>query len=93
MNNLVYLTYGQGPHIDELVFSVLSALHRIGSDSTDYRIIVYTDNPSLLGDLPVQKELINEKDLVDWSGPIGMNDRRKMFVVKKALQKFGGRDY
>ena len=91
MNNLVYLTYGQGPHIDELVFSVLSALHMIGPDSGDYRIIVYTDNPKILSDLPVQMELLSDKDLGEWAGPFGMNDRRKMFVVKNALQKFGGR--
>jgi hypothetical protein len=91
MNNLVYLSYGQGPHIDELVFSVLSALHMIGPDHADYRIIVYTDNPRILGDLPVQTELLREKDLGEWAGPFGMNDRRKFFIVRNALQKFGGR--
>jgi hypothetical protein len=91
MNNLVYLSYGQGPHIDELVFSVLSALHMIGPDRTNYRIIVYTDNPRILGDLPVHMELLGEKDLGEWAGPFGMNDRRKFFIARNALQKFGGR--
>jgi len=91
MNNLVYLSYGQGPHIDELVFSVVSALHMIGPDSGDYRIVVYTDNPKILSDLPVQLELLSEKDLGEWAGPFAMNDRRKMFIVKNALQKLGGR--
>jgi hypothetical protein len=91
MNTLVYLTYGQGPHVDELVFSLLSALHTIGPNRTEYQIIVYTDNQTTLGDLPVQVELIRDEDLVQWAGPFGMNDRRKMFVAKSALQKFGGR--
>ena len=91
MNNLVYLTYGHGPHVDELVFSVLSALHTIGPNSTDYRIIVYTDNLSILGELPVQMELLSEKVLADWAGPFDFNHRRKIFAIKDALQKFGGR--
>jgi len=91
MNNLVYLTYGQGPHIDELVFSVLSALHMIGPDSTEYRIIVYTDDVRPFADLPVQMQLLSEKDLREWAGPFKMNDRRKFFIVRDALEKFGGR--
>jgi hypothetical protein len=91
MNNLVYLSYGQGPHIDELVYSVLCALHLIGPNSSDYRIIVYTDNPAALGQLPVHMELLSEKVLADWDGPFEYIYRRKIFAVRDALQKFGGR--
>jgi hypothetical protein len=91
MNNLVYLSFGQGPHADELVYSVLCALHLIGPNSSDYRIIVYTDNPAALGKLPVHIELLSEKVLADWAGPFGYIYRRKVFAVRNALQKFGGR--
>src|SRR5690349_17923911 len=91
MNNLVYLAYGQGPHVNELVFSVLSALHVIGPDSNDYRIIVYTDNAKVVGDLPVHLELLSEKVLADWAGALDFRHRRKIFAIKDALQKFGGR--
>jgi len=38
-NNIDYLLYGQSPHADELVYSVLSALHMLGGGSRDYRIL------------------------------------------------------
>jgi len=91
MNTLVYLTYGQGPHTDELVFSVLSAVYARGPNNTDYRIVVYADDPKILADLPVQIEMLSDKDLVEWAGPYGMNDRRKILVAKRALETFGSR--
>ena len=59
--------------------------------SSDYRIIVYTDNPAALGELPVHVELLSEKVLSDWAGPFDFNHRRKIFVIKSALEKFGDR--
>lgn len=90
-NNIIYLSYGQGPHADELVYSVLSALHMLGGGSRDYRIIVYTDNPAAFGDLPVHIELLSDKVLSDWAGPFDFNHRRKIFTIKHALEKFGDR--
>jgi len=91
MDNLLYLSYGQGPHVDQLVYAVLSALDMLGRESSSYRIIVYTDNPVVLGDLPVHIETLDSKRLDDWAGPFGFNHRRKIFAIKEALQKFGGR--
>src|SRR2546430_16574091 len=91
MDNLVYLSYGQGLHNDEVVYSVLSALHLIGPDSSDYRIILYTDNHAALRELPIHIELLSEKVLADWAGPFDFNHRRKNFTIKAALEKFGGR--
>ncbi len=91
MDNLVYLLYGQAGHDDELVYSVLSALQLIGPESSDYRMIVYTDHPAALGELPVRIERLSEQVLVEWAGPFDFNHRRKIFVIKDALDKFGGR--
>jgi hypothetical protein len=91
MNNLVYLSYGQGPHVDQLIYAVLSALHMLGRESNDFRIIVYTDNPAVVSDLPVHIEPLNAKLLTEWAGPFDFNHRRKIFAIKDALQKFGGR--
>lgn len=89
--NIIYLSYGKGPHADELVYSVLSVLHALGGESRDYRITVYTDNPAAFGDLPVHIELLSDKILADWAGPFDFNHRRKIFAIKHALEKFGGR--
>jgi len=75
MNNLVYLSYGRGPHSDELTYSVLSALYMIGRKSDNYRVIVYTDDSASLRDLPVHIEPINCKLLADWAGPLDFNHR------------------
>jgi hypothetical protein len=91
MDNLVYLSYGRSPHREELVFSVLSALHMMGWKSNNYRIIVYTDDPAAFGDLPIHIEPVNCKLLADWAGPSEYIHRRKVFAIRDALQKFGGR--
>jgi hypothetical protein len=91
MNNLVYLSYGQGPHVDQLVYSVMSVLHIMGRDRDNYRIIIYTDDPTAFSDLPVRIEPLGFKLLADWAGPFDFNHRRKIFVIKDALEKFGGR--
>ena len=91
MNNLVYLMYGPDGQIDELVYSVLSALYMLGSEISNYRIILYTDDPDAFGHLPVQIEPVNSKLLTDWAGPFNFNHRRKIFVIRHALEKFGGR--
>jgi len=91
MNNLVYLAYGQGPHNDELIYSVLSALYMSSGKASDYRIIVYTDNPTAFGDLPVHIEVLSDEVLADWAGPFEYNHRRKICCVRDALEKRGGR--
>jgi hypothetical protein len=91
MDNLLYLSYGQGPHVDQLVYAVLSALHVLGRDRNTYRIIVYTDSPAILSDLPVHIEPLSAEVLIEWAGPFEFNHRRKIFVIKDALEKFGGR--
>ena len=91
MDNLLYLSYGQGPHVDQLVYAVLSALHMLGRDRNNYRIIVYTDNPAVVSDLPVHLQPLSAEVLTEWAGPFNFNHRRKIFAIKNALQKFGGR--
>lgn len=91
MKTLAYLCYGSGPHYDELVFSVLSAVHRLRGARTPCRIVVYTDTPGAFHDLPVQTAVLSEQTLKEWTGPFGYQYRRKILVVKDALERFGGR--
>jgi hypothetical protein len=63
----------------------------LDGETSDYRIVVYTDNPAALGHLPVHLEGLSETVLADWAGPFDFNHRRKIFAIKDALQKFGGR--
>src|SRR5690242_15722082 len=91
MDNLVYLSYGQGAHLDELAYSIHSALYMLGCDRDSYRITVYTDDPRPLRHFPVNIESLTEKTLADWAGPFDFNHRRKIFAIKHALEELGGR--
>jgi hypothetical protein len=90
MNHLLYLVYGRGPHIDHLTYSVLVA-RRLMADEASCEIIVYTDDPDALGTLPVRKVVLTPEALADWAGPMNFNHRRKIFAIKDALFRFGGR--
>jgi len=92
MDTIVYLSYGTGPHVDEIAYSVLSALTFRSVAKSGYRIIVYADGSAgYLGDLPVHIEPITDSVLAEWAGPLDFIHRRKIFVIKHALMKFGGR--
>src|SRR5215813_14582432 len=91
MNNLVYLVYGPDVQIDELVYCVRSTLYTLGPEAKNYRIIVYTDDPDALGELPVKIEPVGSKLLAEWAGPFDFNHRRKIFAIRNSLEKFGGR--
>lgn len=91
MDTLIYLSYGRGPHLDQLIYSVLSTQQVLGSERSNYRIVVYTDDPDATAGLPVQIEVFDDERLVEWAGPLNFNHRRKIFAIKDALLKFGGR--
>ena len=89
-DTLVYLVYGGGPHADEATYSILSALHHLGRRGKR-RIVVYTDEPQRFADLPVLVEHVAEEVLKEWAGPLAFCHRRKILVMKDALERFGGR--
>jgi hypothetical protein len=91
MNNLVYLSYGTGQHIDELVYSVMTVAHVIGRNNAAYRMIVCTDDPVPYRGLPVHLELVKPEVLADWGGPFNFGHRKKIFAIKQLLGKFGDR--
>jgi hypothetical protein len=91
MNTLVYLTWDLGPHTDELIFSVLSALRFLGCERSEYRVVVYTVTASAVANLPVHVELLSENTLAEWTGRFGQFQRRKVLALKHALGTFGGR--
>jgi hypothetical protein len=88
MKNLLYLSYGSGPHVDELAFSVLSACRFIPPSRTDYRIIVAADDPAPYKDLRVTIDLITPTELGDWLGPNRFGHRCKIFALRRALMQY-----
>jgi hypothetical protein len=90
MKNLVYLSYGRGPHEQENAFSMLSAYHWLGVGRPDIRIVVYTDRPESFEALGVAMVELDAKTAEEWAGPAGFGHRRKIMAVRDAMQRFDG---
>jgi len=90
MRNLIYLSYGPGPHEQEITFSVLSAYHWLGVGASDWRVVVYTDRPESFAVLDVATVVLDASTLKEWAGPAGFGHRRKILALRDALQRFDG---
>jgi hypothetical protein len=87
---LLYLSYGAGPIVDEITFSILTAL-RFLRDTSAIQIVVYTDTPAAFASLPVRIREVTANELALWQGSAGYTHRRKTCVIQDALKTFGGR--
>ena len=83
-NTILYLSYGTGPHEQEVAFSVSSLLYHADFDS-NLRILLYTDHPHNFEHLPAEVILIPSEQWQDWSGPHNFNHRRKILAVQHAF--------
>ncbi len=87
MNTLIYLSYGQGPHVCETVFSILSALYQDNGTPTGYQIAVYTDTPQEFSGFGVAIEAITPDQMRSWAGPYNFNHRRKIVALATAMRQ------
>ena len=88
--NLLYLSYGQGLHEQEVAFSLLSAWRWAEPGANEIRFLVYTDHPESFAGLPVTIELVPREQWDEWAGPFQFNHRRKIIALGHALQKYSG---
>ena len=88
MKNLLYISYGVGPHQQELIFSLLSALHWTDPETAGLRFLVLTDRPADFAGLPVKIELIEPEQWRAWSGPTRFNHRCKILALQHAMRKY-----
>jgi hypothetical protein len=84
----VYLSFGEGRHVDELHFSILSAARFLKADS-DWRIVLYTDRSEPFAQLPVEPVLIDGETVASWIGPHHYVWRTKIKVIAGALASPG----
>ena len=91
MNHLIYLSYGGGIHVEELRFSVQSALSFIPRAGSAFEITILTDDPSRFDDLSVRIERISSDQLREWQGLYGYHYRRKIAGIRHALELLGGK--
>jgi hypothetical protein len=88
MSTVVYLSYGKGPHEQEVIFSLLSAWYWAMPGRDDVRFAVYTDHPETFAGLPVEIEKVSPKTWGEWSGPAGFNHRRKIMALRHAIGRW-----
>lgn len=67
IDRLVYLSMGDGRHVDENRFSIASAA-RFLSDDAPWRITVYTNRAEHFAELPVDIRLVDEVEAERWRG-------------------------
>ena len=90
-NTIMYLCYGSGPHVEETVFSLLTAFKHLPPDTPGYRYVIYTDKEEAFKDLPVEVRPVLSSELNCWMGGAGYIHRRKAMALLDALERFGGK--
>jgi hypothetical protein len=88
MKQLLYISYGVGPHQQEVTFSLLSALHWGGPESNDTRFLIFTDRPTDFADFPATVESIEAEQWRRWFGPTRFTHRCKILALQHALRKY-----
>jgi hypothetical protein len=89
MNTLLYLSFGSGPHVNELRFSVLSARRLLGAGGANCRVVIYTDAAAPFAGLDAEVVLVPAERRAEWEGPRRFFWRCKVRAVQDALARFG----
>lgn len=87
---IFYLCYGQGNHIEETIFSLLTAFKFLPPGTGNYRYVVYTDHPEKFSNLGIIVHPLNQSELDDWLGGSEYKHRRKTVAIMDALRRFPG---
>ena len=90
LRTLIYLSYGEGLHVLEIIFSVLSAKKFLKSEEDEIKIIVFTDHPECFATLGIETYYVDKSTLDVWLGGEAYVHRRKLMCVREALRLRGG---
>ncbi len=96
METLLYLCCGEGPWVDEIVFSIHSAWRAAGT--TELPTAVVTDVPASFDfeKLGLRVLKVGPAEMDTWvrpfgrSDPVGLPHRRKILALERGLQELGG---
>ena len=89
-NTLLYLCYGAGPHVEETIFSLLTAFSFLPPETPGYRYVVYTDIPKRFIDMGVVIRPLAATELEAWLGGSDYIHRRKTMAIIDALERYPG---
>jgi hypothetical protein len=86
---VIYLSYGEGPHVEHLQFSILSALRFRRRGTSFPQIVVYTDTPQTYIDLPIDVRRVTRSQFQTWRDQTGLNHMIKPKILQLALSEQG----
>jgi hypothetical protein len=88
----VYLAYGRGPHIDEAIFSLLTAAYFEPFGTGRVRYVVYTDQPEAFAALDgITLVQVDQAKLDGWLEGTDYVHRRKPMAMIEALETYKGK--
>ena len=85
---ILYLSYGEGLHVAENVYSITTLFRFLAPDDGRCSVIVYTDDPDPFRGLPVAIRQLDPATLSHWAGPYGYKHRRKTMCIADALERY-----
>ncbi len=83
---LLFLSYGRGPHQDEVRFAVYS-VRRLHPEPASLQIVICTDQPDYFQDLDVVCCYVAPDEWAEWGGPQNFNHRRKILAMQHLLRQ------
>lgn len=84
MNTLLYISYGSGPHEQEVIYSILSARYW-SKRCSNYRILILTDHPQSFTGVDAEVEFISPALWNEWSGVANYAHRRKILAIQHVI--------
>jgi hypothetical protein len=89
LKTIAYLLYGSRPEYQlELTYSVLSAMHFLRRDRSDYRIALITDEANRRLDLPVEHLIFSSDEFRRWTRHETYMHEAKVHALMKAIDHF-----
>ena len=89
-STIMYLSYGNGAHVAEIKFSLLTAFRFLPSRTPGYRYVIYTDSPHNFAGYDVEIRTLTQDNLTSWLGGGDYIHRRKTLAILDALERFPG---
>lgn len=92
MKTLLYVSFGDRVHIDEIAYSIYSGLRFLRHANRGYRIVIYTDTPERFARVPVNDVIhVAPKRRREWFGKLDYVLRAKACALREAMRTFGGK--
>jgi len=90
-NNLIFLSYDDGLHAYETLFSMLTLGRFPSHELQDVKVKVVTDRPDFFGSYGFEVVSIDRDIIREWKGPAHFHHRCKIMAMKHVLSLHGGK--